>query len=385
MNGLTYEQLQDDILDHICCLVEEKMTEGENFDSSYQAVLSGIGDTTLFSIQHETLLLLDKKFQKMKNSTYAIGLTGSILSLFGAFFKMMHWPGAGVLISLGFLLVTAVFLPLYFILSYREQAEKPKIIYPIIGYVTLAIILTGALFKIQHWPGANILLQSSMAVILIAFIPLYLVQIFKRSSGRKVNIAYVILLLIGISIVVTLTRVNISKYAIDRLTEVSVKNEQSIEVLESKISKVLELTADSIQNMQVKKVVQYSEELQQIADEMLSGLLSRVDQQGVAIDMVQGRDFRNAARKAFLENGLAENFLQLSAEYRDYLLEIIHDPVSRDQVNIDFEFSNGKFYTGWTPEDDVYQPLIVIYRRIVEFKRSILYAEYLALMDQLKS
>ncbi len=42
--GLTYNRLIDDLLDHVCCLVEEYMFEGYDFESSYKQVLESIGE-----------------------------------------------------------------------------------------------------------------------------------------------------------------------------------------------------------------------------------------------------------------------------------------------------------------------------------------------------
>jgi hypothetical protein len=41
--GLTYERLIDDLLDHVCCMVEEYMEKGKDFESSY---------SQRFSIKH---------------------------------------------------------------------------------------------------------------------------------------------------------------------------------------------------------------------------------------------------------------------------------------------------------------------------------------------
>ncbi len=64
--GLTYDRLIDDVLDHVCCLVEEQMESGIDFESSYSGVLDSIGDKRLPEIEYQTLLLLNKKFQRMK-------------------------------------------------------------------------------------------------------------------------------------------------------------------------------------------------------------------------------------------------------------------------------------------------------------------------------
>ncbi len=84
--------------------------------------------------------------------------SSALLTILGAFFKKMHLPGAGILISVGILLVVVVFLPLYFISSHKEQVEKKNPIYAIVGIFTLALLLAGALFTIMHWPGAGLML-----------------------------------------------------------------------------------------------------------------------------------------------------------------------------------------------------------------------------------
>ena len=97
--GLTYDRLIDDVLDHVCCMVEEYMNQGTDFESSYDRVLKTIGEKRLPEIQHQTLLNLNKKFQRMKNFTYLFGMSSALITLIGALFKKMHWPGAGILLT----------------------------------------------------------------------------------------------------------------------------------------------------------------------------------------------------------------------------------------------------------------------------------------------
>ena len=178
--GLSYDRLMDDMLDHVCCMVEEGMEEGRDFESSYHQVLDTIGDKSLPEIQHQTLLNLDKKFQRMKNFTYVFGLSSAIVTILGSLFKKMHWPGAGILISVGMVLIVLVFLPLYFFTNHKEQAEKKNPVYSIVGYLTIALLLAGATFKIMHWPGAGSMIYASIGFLLIGFIPLYVVNVFHQ-------------------------------------------------------------------------------------------------------------------------------------------------------------------------------------------------------------
>ena len=213
--GLSYDRLLDDMLDHVCCMVEEFMEQGSDFEASYHQVLDSIGEKSLPEIQHQTLLNLDKKFQRMKNFTYLFGLSAAILTIVGSLFKRMHWPGAGVLITVGMMLIVFVFLPLFFITSHREQTERKNPVYAIVGYLTIAFLLAAAVFKIMHWPGAGYLVYGSIGFILIGFIPLYVVNVFQKSGKEKANLPYIVMLLVGIACVMLMGNVNVSKDLLD--------------------------------------------------------------------------------------------------------------------------------------------------------------------------
>ncbi len=381
--GVTYDPLKDDLVDHICCMVEERLGEGYDFESSYGEVMSGIEAQTLTELQHDTLLLLDKKFQRMKRITYLLGITGAMLAIIGALFKMMHWPYASILLTLGFLIVVLGFLPFYFIGSYREQSEKPNIIFPIVGYLSLLIVFTGAVFKIMHWPGANIMLRISVIVLLVGFLPLYIVQIFKRSVKSKVNPAYFIMLLIGIAVVLVLSRVNLSKDAIDIYTGVAVEYSEYAENVNDKIAEMTATTGDSSVTPEVVKIMEMSDELEQLTDRMLAGLLASVDQEGKAISNVSGRDYKKGSRNAYVDNGLADEFLQKARVYRDQISGYVEDPVEKGEVALDLQFAEETYIKGWMPEDDVNEPLIKCYSRIAGFRYGIVHAEYLAVRQLL--
>jgi len=277
---------------------------------------------------------------------------------------------------LGFMIVVLGFLPAYFILSYREQTEKPNIIFPLVGYLSLLIVFTGAVFKIMHWPGAGMLLRASVIFLLVGFLPLYIVQVFKRSVKTKINPAYIIMLLVGFSIVLILAKVNISKDSIDRYTEIAVDYRESSGVLENTLASIVDSAGDSAITPDIRQVMLLSGALKESADKMLQGLLARVDQAGVPIEEVLRRDFRNAGRDAFLDNGLAYTFLEKAKAYKEDLIGMVDDPVLADQLKFDFMFAEGEWITGWDPENYAYDPLIINYQIISEYKWRVVNAEY---------
>ena len=60
--GLTYTQLKNEILDHICCNIEAEMEQGLTFNEAYRKVKSEMGKKRIRQIQDETLYLISKKY-----------------------------------------------------------------------------------------------------------------------------------------------------------------------------------------------------------------------------------------------------------------------------------------------------------------------------------
>jgi len=380
--GLTYDRLIDDMLDHVCCMVEEYMDEGGDFESSYSQVLDTIGEKALPEIQHQTLLNLDKKYQRMKNFTYVFGLSSAILTILGSFFKRMHWPGAGIMITVGMVLIVLVFLPLYFISNHREQVEKKNPVYAIVGYLTIALLLAGATFKIQHWPGAGYMIYASIGFILIGFIPLYVVNAFQRSGKEKANLPYIVMLLVGIACVMLMGNINMSKDLLDIYLEESLANEQRVEAVQERTSKLMELSADSAhmdQTAIISGIHSQARDLQVMIATMQERMIDFVGQPGVSIDQVKGKDNKNAGREVILEQGEGIAFITEAKQFAAMLDELVTDPVISSQIMDHLEFTTlvWDFEHGWDGVRD--SPLMKNYFKNTDAAKGIALAEYTAI------
>ena len=380
--GLTYDRLIDDMLDHVCCMVEEYMDQGSDFESSYLQVIDSIGEKTLPEIQHQTLFNLDKKFQRMKNFTYLFGLTSAILTIVGSLFKRMHWPGAGILISVGMVLIVFVFLPLYFITNHREQLERKNPVYAIVGYLTIALLLSGAVFKIMHWPGAGWLIYGSIGFLLIGFVPLYVVNVFQRSGKEKANLPYIVMLLVGIACVMLMGNVNMGKDLLDIYENEALANEQRAEEVQEGTVRLLEVARDSAHADQLATISQIhnqARDLQVMVKDMQDGMIAFVGQRGATIAEVHPKDNKNAGREAIIENGAGEAFIMGSRKFVALLEEVVKDPVANNLIedhmefcSIIWDFEHGK---GGVMDS----PLVKNYYKNTDASKGIALAEYVAI------
>lgn len=380
--GLTFEPLLDDLLDHVCCRVEECMEGGNDFESSYSQALDSIGEGRLAEIQHQTFLNLDKKFQHMKNFTYVFGLSSAILTILGSFFKRMHWPGAGIMITVGMMLIVLVFLPLYFISNHREQSERKNPVYAIVGYLTIALLLAGATFKIMHWPGAGIMLYVSVGFILIGFIPLYVVNIFQRSGKERTNLPYVVMLLVGIACVMLIGNINMSRDLLDIYMEDALANEAQVEMVQGRTSVLLDLARDSSfasELPSINRIHDQARDLQVLLREMQEGMIAFADSPGVSITEMKGKDNRMAGREAMLDNGAGESFITEAKQYATMLEEVVSDPLAIAQIQDHLEFTGlvWDYEHGKNRVRDA--PLMKNYYKNTDAAKGIALAEYTAI------
>lgn len=380
--GLTYDRLIDDLLDHVCCMVEENMDDGNDFESSYSQVLDSIGENRLPEIQHQTLLNLDKKFQRMKNFTYLFGLTSAILTILGSFFKRMHWPGAGIMITVGLVLIVLVFLPLYFITNHREQVDRKNPIYAIVGYLTIALLLAGAVFKIQHWPGAGYMIYAAIGFILIGFIPLYVVNAFQRSGKEKANLPYIVMLLVGIACVMLMGNINMSKDLLNIYQDEALANEDRVEAAQERTASLMELALDSSHmdhQATISKIHDQARDLQVMIKDMQEGMIAYMGQPGASIEEVYLKDNKNAGREAMIDNGAGKAFVTESKKFAAMLNELVKDPVANNQIEDHLEFTTLVWDIEHGKDGVLNSPLVKNYYKNTDASKGIALAEYVAI------
>jgi hypothetical protein len=194
---ISFSHLDDDLIDHICCDVEEEMEGGLAFDKAWAIVRSKIGLGGLERIQEDTLYLIHKKYRIMKNAMKISGLLAPLLLVSGTIFRMEHLPAAGILLSAGFILLSFVFLPSALYVSFTEVSNRSKKWTYLMGFLGTFFTSMGFLFKIQHWPYTGVILLIGFSLIILVFLPMVMVN-RTRVKSDPVPVHTYIIALVGL-------------------------------------------------------------------------------------------------------------------------------------------------------------------------------------------
>lgn len=201
--GIHTEDLQQNLLDHICCILEKEMNTGDDFESTYALILQRFYKNELLEIEQETQdLLTFKNFYFMKKVMILSGLSTAGTFVLGSICKVMHWPGASFFFVLAIGLLSFLFLPLLFLLKQRELKSMQEKLVLISGVMVGMLYTVAVLASVMHWTmaksGAYWLLMIGFSF--FVFIPLYFFNGIRKPESKINTILVTCLMVIFMSL-----------------------------------------------------------------------------------------------------------------------------------------------------------------------------------------
>jgi len=183
-HGLKLKTLRDDIVDHLCCVIESELDRGGSFKDLLDNAIMDLAPNGLIEIQHKTIFLLNSnRIYIMKKLMYLIGFISSLTLTAGVTFKLLNIPFGTELFTVGFLTTLLIFIPLLAIDRYKVHLSKAisgkiKIISGVV-----AAIFTGlsVIFKLMHLQGSQFLLILGALIFAFGFLPFYFFTMYKKS------------------------------------------------------------------------------------------------------------------------------------------------------------------------------------------------------------
>lgn len=218
--GVVLEDLRDNLLDHMCCIIEEEMDEKEDFNVFYESVLPRFFKDNLQEIQVETDNLIKfKNFYSMKKIMKISGIATVFFTTMGAILKTFHLPGAAVNIVLGGFIFSLIFLPLLIAIKFRDEESKVDKAVFSFGFLIAMILSAGLIFKLMHWPFANVMMLSSTVTFTFVYVPLYFFTRVRRAELRFNTIVNSVLMMVCGGIFFTLFDLSYSRKFEQKMVE----------------------------------------------------------------------------------------------------------------------------------------------------------------------
>ncbi len=235
--GVEMEDLQVSLLDHICCIMESELEPDGDFESFYRKTIPRFFKKELREIEEETILLLTfKNYYAMRKTMIITGITSTVGFTIGSFFKIMHWPGANVMLLLGIVVASLVFLPLLFILKTREaNSSRDKIVLGVGTFFGILISLS-TLFKILHWPYANIMWLTSLGILFFAFLPVYFFSGIRNPETKMNTVTSSMLVLLAGGLLFTITSLRPSKVVVMNSMHAYIQSEELLSRMQGQVS-----------------------------------------------------------------------------------------------------------------------------------------------------
>jgi hypothetical protein len=120
------------------------------------------------------LFILDK-MKETDGRTFPSHIAAALSAMFtdlGITFRINHWAGADMFLITGLLCFSLLFIPLIFIQRSREGGtNNARNAAGAMGLISFGL---GTLFKLEHWPGAALLLSLLPAFLFLVYFPMYI-------------------------------------------------------------------------------------------------------------------------------------------------------------------------------------------------------------------
>jgi len=174
--------LKDDLIDHFCCIIENEMNKGKEFEVAYQTAYQSISPEGIEELGKEMMFLMNSKSKKRLIKLLRISGFSAMTSMFiTVFMKTLQLPYAQIILLLTTFTTLFLFLPSAFTYFFKNSTKKNKWLY-MAGFAGMFLLVVSLVFLITHWPGGRGMLAIAIFFIYIAIFPLFFYRIHKKTT-----------------------------------------------------------------------------------------------------------------------------------------------------------------------------------------------------------
>lgn len=245
-----------------------------------------IGFPLLGGIFIPSLIWVMKKESKLKEKTllYITGGIGGMALFFGVFSSLLGMPFAEFLLISGCFLLGLILPPLVLISLLKKTSDKKLRLIYIIGTFAFMLCISGDFAKFFHFPGALILLLLGFVCLTIVFFPMYVMHNYKSDSHIKPNFIFMSIGLFFFSLFTILLAINVSRDEIADFVTINTeinKTNTFVEAQNQELLKTLtaiENSCDSTDKATIQTLLQSTSELKNYLHQLKFELIMLCDE-----------------------------------------------------------------------------------------------------------
>jgi hypothetical protein len=266
----------------------------------------------------------------MKQKINILGLVTVLILVTGTVFKVNHYPGASILLILGIITLVLIFLPLALLSHYRTQGtSQTKPLYISI-WIASFVVFIAMLFKILHWPYAGTFLLIALPFPYVIFLPVYLFVTSKIKNFNIYNTVFVLILLAFFSGFSALLALTVTRERILDSVTLSMHYNRFENILNN-------LPVSSPATVKYPEVIRKADEALKNIDEVQKLLLSNA---GVTTELwrkdpgaTPNLDFKNKAEEMFAGPEPQPGY-RLEASIKSFLDELDKTPGCKELTSL---------------------------------------------------
>lgn len=177
------------------------------------------------------------------------------------------------MLTIGMTFLVLYFVPASLISNYKATGNKGNLILYLVTFLVVLVVYGGALFKIMHWPGAGIILSLAIPLPFCVFVPVFLYAVSKDKSVSIISTTIVLLFVAYMGITTALLALNYSKSI---LTEGAFL-EMQLSSAASSLNDLNAAKSDKLQKKRTVEYVDYQDIETIIKKEMILNLNKELD------------------------------------------------------------------------------------------------------------
>ncbi|HSH67832.1 MAG TPA: hypothetical protein VLB84_18975 [Bacteroidia bacterium] len=333
--GVEMEDLQLNLLDHICCIIECELDADGDFNQFYTCIVQRFFKKELKEIEEETILLLTfKNYFAMKKIMIITGIVSAALLLGGSFFKIMHWPGSNAALVLGVGIISMLFIPLVFILKTKDNDNTRNKLVLGLGLLTGFFLCWATLFSLMHWPNGNgMLWLIATGISAFLLIPVYFFTGIRNPDIRLNTIVTTIMLVGGTGLLFSLVNLRPSKKQLEVNMQSYIQNDELLKKMQTAFNKEntplasdIDETAEQLKHLLIRNLIGQPVIPKDFAEKGLVGEDNRLK------DGYIGYEFENGGKGIQLIAHLKDVVLKYNADQSTNNNKIPVDPFRPDYI-----------------------------------------------------